>query len=261
MMSRWQTTDFTRERPLASRYVEADLETQYWLDGSGKVRYRHFTLKGADPESFRWFLPGFAKDRRACYVVDRVMAGSDPATFVMLNNCFAKDKSRVWCLEGRIGTADTATFEVLDDGIAWLDGLPLPHGYARDSTAVYYASYGDKVIAVKGADPKSFVSFGGGRFGKDETRVYTAGLLIPKADAATWRPLAAAYSADSSRVFFQRQVLKGADPATFDVLSSGGNAMHVARDQSRFYLHDCEISAAEYEQYATGARSWRYVNG
>lgn len=259
MMTSWTNTDYTRERATASRYVETDLESNYSLDRMGNVRFKHTIVKGADPETFRWFLPGFAKDRKTCYVVGQRLAGSDPSTFVMLNNCFAKDKNNVWCLEGRIGTADAGTFEVLDDGIAWLDDLPLPHGYAKDRAAVYYASFGDKAIVVKGADPKAFVSFGGGRFGKDDARVYTAGRLIPKADAATWRPLAAAYSVDARRVFFQRNVLKGADPATFEVLITGENATRVAKDRSRFYLHDSEISAAEYEQYATNSKSWRHA--
>jgi hypothetical protein len=259
MKARLTMDDILRERMPATQFIDADLETLYWLDESGGIRYRHYPLKGAHVPTFRWYLGAFAKDQKACYCVNTRLAKADPKTFRMLNYCFAKDSQMVWTTWGRIANADAGTFEACDDGTFVEDNFPsiiTPYGYGKDSSVVYYASYGDKPTIVKGADPATFVSFGEGRFGKDDRRVYTAGRPIPKADAVTWRPLGKAYSCDAKRVFFQKDPLAGADPASFQVHVAGPNAFRVAKDRSRFYLHNEEITAAAYEQFAAGKRSW-----
>ena len=253
--------ELTRERLLGDGHNTKEIGAQYNLR-DGIVHFGNYALKGADMSSFRWYLGGMAKDRKACYYTSQRLKGADPRTFRALNFSYCRDDSHIWTVSGRLATADPHAFEVSDTGLTRDElGPCIKYGYAKDAKLAYYYSFGSsRIYTIKKADPATFVSLGGNDgFAKDANHVYRAGIAIRKAEVGSWRPLGSAYSCDDKRVYFSRDVLKKADPATFAVFSGGPNGDRVARDGSRYFLHDKEIDAALYDQLCTGAMPWSAV--
>ena len=89
----------------------------------GKVRWRGYEVKGADPLTFEPLNHIWARDAKRVYTQPSVNKLADRATFEVLNCIFAKDKSRVFYLSGWVKEADAASFRVLDQGRILGSGL------------------------------------------------------------------------------------------------------------------------------------------
>lgn len=227
---------------------------------AGAIHFRYQPVKGADAETFRCYAGGYTRDKKAVYIHGNKLKGADPATLVPLSYTYFKDAAAVYGMGIRMPDADPATFEACDSGTYYvIPTTPVPYGYGKDANAVFYFSFDGKPKPVKKADPKTFVSCGDGVYGKDAANVFLGLTAIPKADPATWAPLAGLFSKDADRVFFKREVLKAADPTTFEVLSAGRNATHAARDAATCYVHELAVPEATYAKVASGELLWASV--
>ncbi len=216
----------------------------YWLH-EGKVMWGRSLVRGADPETFRYFLGDFGKDRRACYKQLSRIRGADCTSFRALNYCYAADSERVWTIAGEVKGAHRASFEICDGGARSLSsGRLIPTGYARDRAQVYYYNFDGKPNVVKRADPASFRSLDG-VYGLDVSHVFCEIAVLPAASPQTWRRLDGDHSIDADRVYYFHRRIVGADAATFRVIAAEG--IRLAADAHAFYRNGVEVTREELD--------------
>lgn len=235
-------------------FVEDDETKQYWIK-EGAVLFRHYPCKGADPASFRFYRGAFGKDDKRVYATCTRQRGGNGATFRALNFAYYTDGNFLWTMGGQIKGADVDSFMVCDDGsIKHYEEMPYryAYGFARDKAHVYYFNWQGKTKTVRKAVSSSFVSLNDGYFGRDENRIFWGAFELPKANLATWIRMDDRYffSRDNSQVFHANQPLRNVDYDTFtiEITSSG---MPLAKDKSRYFYGGSEITAAEFEKFAT----------
>jgi hypothetical protein len=250
--SRFDPSEFVKPLKPGTEYVEHDRYRLYWIRDDEVICGPDSVVKGADAESFVFYLGSFAKDKRHCYFMGNRLAGANPSAFHALNNTYFKDDSFVWCIGGRIKDADAGSFVACDDGIYVIGSTPFPHGYGKDRERVFYYDFDGKACWVRKADPTSFESLNDGYFGRDARFVFCGHASIARADVRTWRKLGAIYSADSKRVFYLNREMGGADCETFRVIPSKDGRTLFARDRSHFYHYERVI---DYDR--DGAQRWR----
>ncbi len=197
--------------------------------------YRSSIIDGADPATFTALTENYARDKSHVWYADTYRKGqeyfsivhtrvlelsdADPASFVSLDTPqaetdlgYARDRNHVWFQGKRMAVADVASFEVQS------------YGYARDRTTGYYMRE-----PVPGSDGRTFTHVGS-EWAKDATHVWwsdvdlnaqPAGALINRlaegADPATFEALDGGYGKDKARVWFQGNLVEGADPGSFVV--------------------------------------------
>jgi hypothetical protein len=237
--------DHTREFPPARSFREADRTTLYWIRGD-TVLYRHYPLKGADVDSFSFYLGSFGKDHKHCYCTSIRLAGGNGATFRALNYTYATDGTSVWTMGGKIKDADAESFVVCDDGVHYLgSGSQVPYGFGKDKNRVYYYDFDGKPNWVRKASAASFVSLNDGHYGKDDGFVFCGAASLPKARVEHWRKIGGYYSKDDARVYYFNRLIRDADYDTFEVVDTGG-FLQMAKDKNRFYDTDRVVSEAEF---------------
>jgi hypothetical protein len=259
-MTTMKLSDFLRPRKPAAKFAEKP-ESQYWVQ-DGVVHFRFNPIKGADAESFRCYLSGYAVDKKNCYSSGKRLK-ADRATFEVLNFTYSKDKNNVWAMGIRIPTADPKSFEVCDDGAFLLsdDDTLVWYGYGKDKNGVYYYDYDGKPTLLKKADPATFESLGDKLFGRDAQHVFINAAVLPKADPATWDVIAGGYSRDAKRVFFQKETLPAADPKRFKVLTKGDAKLRAGCDHAGCFYFDMPIKREEYDKLAAGKLDWTVLHG
>ena len=222
--------------------------------------FRESPIPGADVASFEALSEHYARDRTHVWWGDTYregqeyflivhtriteLEGADPASFVALDQDYGRDRSRVW-YEGKPFTAEAATFEVLD------------YGYARDSASGYYMR-----SPIPGSDGKTF-SVIDDNWSKDAGRVFWSDIdlnpsppqlvnrIVGGADPKTFQALEGDYAKDAAHVWFEGQVVEGADPATFVVGAQpdGGDA----KDRSGSWKGGATLAAANAQAAAAAA--------
>ena len=238
--------DDTREFTLGNVFRENDPSTLYRIR-DGKVLFRHYPLRGADIETFRFYAGGFAKDRKHCYCYNSRLAGANPATFRALNFTYATDGQSVWTMGGQIKEAHAPSFVVCDDGDYDLGhGRRVPYGFGKDKDRVFYFNFDGKANWVRKASPASFVSLNDGHFGRDDQFIFFDTAILPKANVAHWQKLGGFYSRDDARIYYGNRIIRDADHATFEVVPTGRDWLQMAKDKNRYYRNDGVMSAAEF---------------
>ncbi len=239
---------FKREYRPANRFDDDDITKQYWEE-NGDIYYREeMKIRGADKESFVFFLGSFAKDKNNCYLQDTRLKDSSPNQFRALNNCFCKDDKSVWCIGGKIKEADAESFEVCDDGIHKLRNLYVPYGYAKDKYKVFYYDFSGKACWVRKANPSTFRSRNDGHFGYDDTSVFCGRSQLKSAKVEDWCLIDGYYSRDSKRVYYLNRQVSGVDFDTFEVHLTKKNGFQFAKDKGNFYRNDVIISEQQYQE-------------
>lgn len=134
---------------------------------------------------------------------------------------------------------------------------PMDEYYSKDENHVYYFKVENDKTILKDADPPTFVEVGG-RYGKDKRYVYYAtafgGVLIVDADLATFTYVGEmreshaqvnpSYARDKSRVYRDEEVILGADPDTFQLLT-----YDYSRDSQSVFWFIEKISEADPETF------------
>ncbi len=230
-------------------FDDHDETKHYWLR-DGKVMFRHYPIRGAHAESFRFYLGSFAKDRKNCYVCFSKLTGAHAPTFRALNLTYATDGRSVWALGGKLPDADAESFVVCDDGcVVYPLGkrlLRVPHGYGKDKARVFYYDFNGKPNWVRKATAASFVSLNDAFFGRDDHFAFFGAATIPKANVRHWRTLGRGYSQDDARVFYANRLIPEADRDSFEVVPAG--VINLAKDHRNYFDNDRRIDQAEFEQ-------------
>lgn len=226
--------DHIQEFAPARAFREDDPTTNYWIR-NGRILFRGYEIKGADVETFWFYLGNFAKDHKHCYCTSTRLVGGSGATFRALNYAYATDGTWVWTMGGKIADADAASFDVCDDGVCRLEsGSMIPSGFAKDKDRIYHENFHGKAMWVRKASPASFVSLNDGIYGKDERFVFYGAVTLPKANVAQWCLLGNNYSRDNARVYYCNDPIPEADAGTFELIDNARNYA-LAKDRYRYY--------------------------
>ena len=237
----FHTQEFTPGR----KFREGDPSTLYWIRDN-EVIYRHYPVKGAHAESFRFYAGSFGKDRRNCYCTSHKFSGGNGPTFRALNYTYATDGQSVWTMGGKIKDADADSFVVCDDGVYDLgNGIQVPHGFGKDTNRVYFYDYNGKPNWVRKASAASFVSLNDGHFGKDDEFVFCGASCLPKTKVEHWRKIGGYYSRDNARVYYFNRLLSVADVETFEFVNAGFRQL--ARDKKQCYENGRVVSSVDFE--------------
>lgn len=172
---------------------------------------------------------------------NKPIRGADAASFEPLNEIWARDKKHIFVYDTVLRGADVSSFQILN------------MLYAKDDSMAYY-SYG----RIKDADPSTFIalddgvrntpynwkSYGG--FASDGTNIYHYDLTVGKpsllrgADPDTFEVLSSSFARDCKFVFHKHTKLPRANPETIKVLG-----FNYARDSSRVYYINRLIKGAD----------------
>lgn len=230
-------------------YQSNSVSTQYWLQ-NGKVRHASSPpIRGADPDTFVFYESGFAKDANWAYAYGRRLSKSNGATFRPLNYCYYTDGEQVWTIGGIVRTTRCASFRVLDRGYALMgSGRKSGQGYATDGEHVFYEGTEGKPSVLRGADPKTFVSAGDCKYGRDATKVYCRKAALKKADPKTWHQLDefSCYSRDKDRAFYDNREMRGVNPDQLQIYVDG--VPPLARTMDKWFRCDLEITWEEFDR-------------
>lgn len=135
----------------------------------------------------------------------------------------------IYSYEGVFNPMNTRELEALSD-----DGA-----YMRDDKHIYYDNR-----PIVNADIDTFQVMGS--FAKDKHRVYYYGRALPGADAKNWNIIDSSYSRDHSAVFFGDNLIRGADPATFQVLPLGDRW---AKDTKAVYYGEHSLPSVDLKTF------------
>ncbi|MCG7393029.1 DKNYY domain-containing protein [Microvirga sp. ACRRW] len=228
-----------------NQYVAADVTGLYWRNSrsSAKDRERFLTiahheaarnaLRRHDPNPERWWnkphaeepdpRPDVAPEITWGHVIvegqpcwretgnDKtrtkdVPIKADAANFVVLSKIYARDKNTIFCRGTKLSKADPETFRVLE-------------GY-RDSTGAHTA----------------------GVWARDKMHIYRFNEVM-KMDAASFEQLGICYARDKDRVYAYGTVVRGADPAKFEVIEGP-----FGRCGAKYYYEGYSVTAKEFEE-------------
>lgn len=217
--------------------------------------YGEDEVRQADPDSFRFYLNGFARDRKRCYCVGKALRDGNAAAFKALNFCYVTDGRLVWTLGGVVKDADAESFEVCDDGVNNLDQMRVPYGYAKDRSRVYYYDYDGTPSWVRKATPGTLQSLNDGYFARDHQFVFCSGSPLAGAKPDTWQKVEGYYSKDDRRIYYLNRHIKAADYATFEVVPAERDLARFARDQNNCYFGDEIVSAEDFARFLAAAKT------
>ena len=185
--------------------------------------------EGYDPSTFVRLNEAYSKDVNYVYFYNEILDLADPSSFRVLNENHSADNRHVWYNNDTIPGADPATFVVPERKNDLSFSLALSHD-AHD----YYCG----IYPLHVADMGSFKEIDGS-WAIDCKNVYYLGLdasigknNIPIGDYTTFRALSFRYAKDSKCVYYENQIVEGADPKTFRVLDG---EQHFAQDKNRVY--------------------------
>jgi hypothetical protein len=244
--------DDIRELTPGDVFRPRDERARYWLRGR-TVMHGEDEVRLADPDSFRFYLNGFAKDRQRCYCVGRPLREGNGATFRALNFCYVTDGRLVWTLGGVVKDADVASFVVCDDGVNSLEQMRVPYGYAKDRARVYYYDYDGTPNRVRKATPGTFQSLNDGYFARDHQFVFCGGSPLAGAQPDTWRRVDGCYSKDDRRIYYLNRHIKAADYATFEVVPGDKDTARFARDKNNCYFGDEIVTAEDFAKFVAAS--------
>ncbi len=190
----------------------------------GQVYSKGYIIVGADPNTFvATTTPYDSKSvfvKTACsgsgysivYCYKKV-EGADPKTFTHFSDSpffsFSKDKYHVFYYEKMIPEADVQTFAIHDGG-------KYGYTYWYDKNYIFVMGF-DRIGVIK--EKCSNLDRIGGYYLKCDNKVYYADKLLSGADVNTFVPVGvtANYAKDSKNVYFDGEIVVGADAATFNI--------------------------------------------
>lgn len=248
----------TLGRPLPTPFLIVDADPQTFVPGLGgnfnhlaKDKNRVYIQGVADQlidpatlvviKGWPEYLSYFFKDKNHVYDL-RTDSGSrkpytitpyDPTTFQIFEKAYGytKDKNGVYYEDKKITGADTKTFDVITDPpLSGGKAMYATYSYSKDAANVYFLGE-----LVAGADPKTFVAVDmrglySHYYGKDGRAVFEGTTTLPFLDPKTFKPLwfpiyegcgPSKYVRDATRVLYEKEIVPGADPETFEPLING----------------------------------------
>lgn len=182
----------------------------YWHEGMG-FSATTFEVLDADYKSFKEIssAPAFGVDKTQAFYKGLVINNSDGKSFQPLEGGFSKDSKRVFYMYQSIRNADSKSFQVINKG---------PFSYDDHNIYFYWKSIGAKdinsfeVIDALGAKDNQYYY---------KTSIAGDSLHIgkyPIKDKNTFQLLDHRYSKDKFQVYFDGEIVQGADSKTFEVI-------------------------------------------
>ena len=205
--------------PHADPKTFAYLGFQYGKDASN-VYFQSSTIQEAEATNFSIIDAFWAKDKNNVFFKGKVVAGADAQTFASIKNTdFLKDKNRVYAEDNHSSTStapnifteiDPASFQQINSSL-----------YFKDRNGVYIDDRLGSLTLLQGADPASFQVLGG-----------CAGVEMS----------VTLYTKDQHIVWCGTEIIKNADPATFQYVgnyekNTGGMpaSSGIAKDKNCIY--------------------------
>ncbi len=151
-----------------------------------------------DYESFLKIGNGYAKDKFQVYFQDSIVTYADPLTFRTQEFPYGQDKNNRYDGVKKLNIKDPDSFESLQ------------FGFTKDKFNVY-----NNGNIVEDADPATFEFITGSMWAKDKKSYFFQGKAIPFIDYNSFRYLDYHYAIDKNNVYYDDQIIKGADSKTF----------------------------------------------
>jgi hypothetical protein len=166
-------------------------------------------VKAADPPSFRMMSDGYTpRDKSHVFSGVEVLPIRDVDSYELLDHGFSKDKLTAYYRSNPMPGTDAASFVALDAN------------HARDKNKVYVVDGFYSGGTIKGVELVSFKTLGEG-YAQDGKRAYYKGAVITRNDAGLLQVLGqTGYAKTPAQVFYQGQLLAGADAESFVLESS-----------------------------------------
>lgn len=195
----------------------------YWFHSDHQCLY---ILQGADPKTFKYLGYYYGEDKNAVYYRTGIIEGADSGTFEFYDNfSWAKDKNNVYYHGYVVEGADASTFSMVPDSV-----------FTKDKKRVYYdadnaSMIGSRPNIAKGIDGASFGRIGSSTYFEDKNSVYLSDdeALMPLTgsdpssftivgECASVEMSSAEYSKDATHVWCGTNIIKNADPVTFQIV-------------------------------------------
>lgn len=209
-------------------------DTTYARDKSS-VYFDGHPIPGADAPSFQVLArPGYAKDRRHVYQLDRPIS-DDPAHFELLDGSLSKDSAAVYWSDGRLLSHDPAHFVIVSNTDHYL--------FTKDNNTVHVNGN-----PIAGADPATFRVLAGA-YAQDRQRIYYFTGSVADTDAPSFRALDGPYAVDARHAYWMGKPIPGANPATFRVLNA---AFECSADAQHAYYRQSVIAHADPRSFPAG---------
>ena len=225
--------------PATSGYTVGSGVTYFLKDpASNPPKQVEKTVVNADPGSFELLrLPlyerapcggrrvEFARDKTHVYYRWQVVKDADPQTYAFIDDHYARDKSAVYSGAKRL-TTRIASFQTLG-------------AYATDGKKHFYR---DVVIPGKGFKLLGGDAHSARGYALTDSRVYHNGQIIGRADARSFELFKpeVGITRDKRFVFFNDQVIPGADPKAFEQVNG-----YTFKDKLGVYTEGQKIIGAE----------------
>ncbi len=207
-----------------------------------KEYYDSKLIKDVDLQTFQVLNKYYAKDKERVYFKGQPVYNADSKSFKVIEWVYWKDKNYVFLEWGPIFWADSKTFKIL-----WW-------WYAKDRNKIYYSR-----TPVKWADIRSFEVLTWDKCKNEKDLVYMWEDWIPVIEWDFFERLMwnkkikyTYYGKDKNNVYFQWQIIKGADPATFIII-----CVPWAKDKKYVYRDNKIFSGADPKTFKV--LWWWYV--
>lgn len=168
-----------------------------------------FTVKNADPKTFKELSKKYAKDSLHIFHKGHKLRKRDLNSFRVLDRLTSADKYGVYLDNKIIKGSHGPSFKFIE------------RNYAIDNNQMYF--FGLNLYRVlKGVDSKTVKILDcdtcSGRYVIDKKHVYHEGNLIKAADVKTFKVLSYDYSKDAEHIFYRNEIIKEADYNSFHIL-------------------------------------------
>jgi hypothetical protein len=205
-----------------------------------RIFYEYNELKKIDFNSFeivknKWE-ENYAKDKNVVFYGNKKIAKSDPKSFKVIDAQYAKDNIHVYRCGELLKKADPDSFKILS------------YTYQKDNCRVW------SIGRLTNADVKTFKlikykypgndSKQNSLYAIDKNHVYFQGEVVPGADARTFKVVCSdapycIYGIDTNYVYYNREIIEGADAETFTaVTKKTSKIQYDAYDKNYHYYRD-----------------------
>lgn len=213
---------------------------------NGKVHYtyntgsafsRGTTVEEADAATFKKLNIAYGVDKKQAYYNGEPIPNSDPESFTHIYGVYSKDNSQVYFRNKPIDGADSKTFEVL------------PNSFSKDHKDYYIGTTRLHITNLESFRDLTVIRKNKGSISlaKDETHYYMYNQKYPHADYESFIVLNSLFYKDKDRVYYRGEIIKEADPNTFEVFNLVKDNFHCsyAKDKNYIYYQHNIVNGAD----------------
>ena len=188
-----------------------------------------FTVKGADPKTFKELAHKYAKDHLHIYHEGHKLKKRDVSSFKVRNRFISTDKYGVYYDDKLIPRSHDSSFKFIGKR------------YGMDKNQMYFFG-GNYYTILKGVNKSTakIISqkYSADYYVSDDKSVYINGDLIKNANPKTFEILKYTYAKDDKHIFYRYQTIKEVDYNSFHILKEFKkieNVTFTAADKNNWY--------------------------